>query len=281
MRNPCEKIFVYGTLMHGFERYPLLKDCEFLGRGFLEDFCLRDFGPYPFIERGKGKVWGEVYQIDEQKLKLLDEAEGCPNLFTRERVEVKFGEFRESAWAYVGKNQSGKEVEEGDYAVYKCLGKERLLNYFAYGANVSKEKMKDRGASFIKREPGVLKGYALRFNKLSDDGTTRANIEPEEGSKLVYGVLYTLTYADLEKLDWAEGYQTHYKRTTLPTLTRCGVRKYAEVYVALKKTEKENPPKCYVKQIVESLREMGWKEEAERLQREWLVPPLRQLAQED
>ena len=52
----------------------------------------------------------------------------------------------------------------------------------------------------------TLGGYALRFNKLSKDGSAKANIVPSADQRaVVYGVLYELDEGERRQLDRAEG----------------------------------------------------------------------------
>ena len=92
-------IFVYGTLKKGERAHSYLEKAYYIGEGEIEGFCLYDLGEYPGIKRCNGKVKGEVYLVDENTLKILDEYEGKD--YKRIEVEVKMKNGRKiKAWCY-------------------------------------------------------------------------------------------------------------------------------------------------------------------------------------
>ena len=52
------------------------------------------------------------------------------------------------------------------------------IPYFAFGSNMLLERIKKRVPSARVLGNATLGGYALRFNKLSKDGSGKANIVP-------------------------------------------------------------------------------------------------------
>ncbi|XP_006101518.1 gamma-glutamylaminecyclotransferase [Myotis lucifugus] len=116
-------VFVYGTLKRGQRNHKVLLDrthgcATFRGRGRMVE-------PYPLViagERnlprllnlpGRGhRVFGEIYAVDEQMLRVLDEFEDCPDLYQRVRVSV--------------------EVLEGEGASEEPPAAERRLQCFVY-----------------------------------------------------------------------------------------------------------------------------------------------------
>jgi gamma-glutamylcyclotransferase (GGCT)/AIG2-like uncharacterized protein YtfP len=76
----------------------------------------------------------------------------------------------------------------------------------------------------------MLLDYGLLFNKRSQkDGSGKANVEPHPGRN-VWGVLYTISDADLHTLDNGEG--RGYYRTKLPVRTADARITEAWVYLA-------------------------------------------------
>src|ERR1035437_1226762 len=76
---------------------------------------------------------------------------------------------------------------------------------FAYGSNMCLGRFLDymvhpEGPG----EAAELQEYSLRFNKRSDDGSGKGNIEREDGGT-VWGVLYRIPDADLPVLHAGEG----------------------------------------------------------------------------
>lgn len=95
------RLFVYGTLLRGEPNHELLRGSSFLGEtATASGFRLLDCGSYPGMVRaaGAGSVCGELWEIDEDTLRRVDELEGHPDLFWRTRVRLVRGD---AAWAYL------------------------------------------------------------------------------------------------------------------------------------------------------------------------------------
>ncbi|XP_010602907.1 gamma-glutamylaminecyclotransferase [Fukomys damarensis] len=92
-------VFVYGTLKRGQPNHQVLLDrvhglAAFQGRGHTAE-------PYPLVIAGEHNIpWllhlpgrgrrvaGEIYTVDEQMLRFLDDFEGCPDMYQRRAVQV-------------------------------------------------------------------------------------------------------------------------------------------------------------------------------------------------
>jgi gamma-glutamylcyclotransferase (GGCT)/AIG2-like uncharacterized protein YtfP len=86
------------------------------------------------------------------------------------------------------------------------------ITYFAYGSNMLLERLKSRVPSARVLGTATLGGYALRFNKLSKDGSGKATIVPSaDPQAVVYGVLYQLDDDERARLDKAEGLGNGYQ----------------------------------------------------------------------
>ena len=89
-----ERVFVYGTLKAGGEFHGALSGARFLGARSLTGFRLYDTGfGYPAAVAGPGILHGEVYEVPEATLGILDAVEGAPDLFRRIDVD--------GLWVYV------------------------------------------------------------------------------------------------------------------------------------------------------------------------------------
>ena len=99
------KIFVYGTLKKGFCNHFYLDGSAFLGTTTTREkyfMCVDSGIPYVFkCEKNssfKGFVKGEVYLVDVEVLRSIDELEEHPREYFRGRVFLKtFG----YAWIYL------------------------------------------------------------------------------------------------------------------------------------------------------------------------------------
>jgi gamma-glutamylcyclotransferase (GGCT)/AIG2-like uncharacterized protein YtfP len=124
-----DKIFVYGTLMAGFDRRKragIDTRMRFVGRGWIQA-SLYDLGLFPAaIPAPDGRVAGELYEVvdDPSVLTKLDEIEGYrPNepdtsLYMRAQTTVTLESGAvESAWVYFYNAPlgQGQRIESGDY----------------------------------------------------------------------------------------------------------------------------------------------------------------------
>jgi gamma-glutamylcyclotransferase (GGCT)/AIG2-like uncharacterized protein YtfP len=103
-------LFVYGTLKRGHRNHRLLAGQRFVrATETVPEFRLYDLGPFPGMVRHPdgGPVRGELFLVSGCCLDELDDFEGVPDLFTRERVELADGE---EAWAY----QYARPVPSGE-----------------------------------------------------------------------------------------------------------------------------------------------------------------------
>lgn len=128
-----ELLFVYGSLKKGFDNHKLLdKYAKRLGKahtvkkfGMFED----TFGNYPYlIDAPYNRVNGELYQITRKELiEKIDEFEGAPDYYQREKIEVKSHHGVKRAFVYIQtsiKAPSNQEAlkewnNQSDYKVQK------------------------------------------------------------------------------------------------------------------------------------------------------------------
>ena len=121
--------FFYGTLMTGFDRRRragIEARMSYVGRGWIQA-ALFDLGIYPAaVPAADGRVWGEVYRIDDEPsvLGTLDEIEGYApddpdhSLYLRTQVPVAMDDGRYlDAWVYFYNAPLGQaqKIPSGDY----------------------------------------------------------------------------------------------------------------------------------------------------------------------
>ena len=127
-----DKIFVYGTLMAGFDRRRragIDTRMRFVGRGWIAA-ALYDLGLFPAaVPPPDSRVAGELYDVvdDPSVLVKLDEIEGYrPNepdssLYVRALVTVTLEDgAEETAWVYFYNAPlgQGQLIESGDYLAH-------------------------------------------------------------------------------------------------------------------------------------------------------------------
>jgi gamma-glutamylaminecyclotransferase len=109
------ELFVYGTLMRGEENHGALGGAPLLARvATAPRYALVDLGPYPaLVAGGATTVQGELYAVDEALLGALDELEGHPELYRRDRVVLEDGRV---ALAYLfARDHAGLPLLAGDW----------------------------------------------------------------------------------------------------------------------------------------------------------------------
>ena len=122
-------VFVYGTLKRGFPNH----DESLLGKFYCgacesrEPFPLVVAGPYfsPVLinEKGSGeRVQGELYHVDQQTLKRLDEMEGVGREggYYRFKIDVELnGASLVSAFAYAKYRENMGTIHSGPFESYR------------------------------------------------------------------------------------------------------------------------------------------------------------------
>ena len=107
-------VFVYGTLRKGESNHDVLSQAQLLGQHETPpEYALYDLGAYPAVITGHQVIFGEVYLIDEDILKALDELEDVPVEYRRELIDTPFGQ----AWIYLYQDASLLDViiSSGDW----------------------------------------------------------------------------------------------------------------------------------------------------------------------
>ena len=64
-------VFVYGTLLTNERNHYLIENAKLIDKGYIENFYMFNLGRYPGIQKGAGKVLGEVYEVDDETLAKL------------------------------------------------------------------------------------------------------------------------------------------------------------------------------------------------------------------
>lgn len=142
-------------------------------------------------------------------------------------------------------------------AVRSMIGKRQYL--FTYGSNMSREQMADRAPSALPVSIGVLRDYALVFNR---KGSYRpggvASVEKAPGDR-VYGMIYSITERDLERLDRTEDPDA-YRRIQLDVSGLDGTKYSCHLHVAIPQGPVDPDPE-YLELVVKAAAEIGLPDE--------------------
>lgn len=102
------------------------------------------------------------------------------------------------------------------------------MKYFAYGSNMCSSRIKRRVPSCTFFDVGVLKGYALKFHKRSQDGSGKCNVTQDVANEVI-GVVFEFDPNEKKLLDRAEG--QGYRDISVEVATSHGVVN-AYMYIA-------------------------------------------------
>jgi gamma-glutamylcyclotransferase (GGCT)/AIG2-like uncharacterized protein YtfP len=116
-------VFVYGTLRRGGTRAmsTIFPEATFIAQATVQG-RLYDFGDYPglLLDDSNSLVVGEVYEVDDELLKRLDEFEAGSH-YLRKQVELAVDEGRKTALVYVYDPRFYSRltlIESGDWIEY-------------------------------------------------------------------------------------------------------------------------------------------------------------------
>ena len=124
-----------------------------------------------------------------------------------------------------------------------------MLNYFAFGSNMSAQRIHERLGWSPSRSGVILPDYEMIFNKHSNDGG-KANIMYSPGD-LVEGILYSVSEEDMLILDKYEGVATkQYKRHEIEVQNNNKNSISAVAYKALNTGKASAPTEEYLNYIL-------------------------------
>jgi gamma-glutamylcyclotransferase (GGCT)/AIG2-like uncharacterized protein YtfP len=107
------KVFVYGTLKSGYGNNHLLSSAKLLQQDSLAGHDIFAVQSFPGVIPGHGSVEGELWECDDETLKMLDILEGHPDMYLRTPVTLESGEEAETyIWQY---EIAGKRNLEGSW----------------------------------------------------------------------------------------------------------------------------------------------------------------------
>ena len=108
-------------------------------------------------------------------------------------------------------DQPGPNAADGSYL------------YFAYGSNMSSERLRARTPSAVSLGRARLPSHVLRWYKLGRDGSGKCDIEPTQApGEAVWGVLYRVARAEKRTLDVVEGLGVGYDECLVEVETDSG-----------------------------------------------------------
>lgn len=114
-----------------------------------------------------------------------------------------------------------------------------FVYYFAYGSNMSQERLEKRVGKVKKMGAGYLSDFRLVFDCGKE--SSYANLKDADDEK-VLGVVYRLTKRQLKTLDYYEGVPNHYERSVdFATMLKDEKSLMVEVYINHRNRKEEFP----------------------------------------
>ena len=127
-------------------------------------------------------------------------------------------------------------------------------HYFAYGSNLNRARMAQRGVIWENAQRGILNNYKLDFAKEANllTGEGYATIKESKGNR-VEGIIYRLEDRDMtKKLDAYEGTELdQYKRIEITVLLKSKKTIRCFTYIACKRYKGLLPSKTYITHVLE------------------------------
>jgi gamma-glutamylcyclotransferase (GGCT)/AIG2-like uncharacterized protein YtfP len=123
--------------------------------------------------------------------------------------------------------------------------------YFAYGSNLSIERLRRRVGPVVAAGTGWLAGHRLSFGKLGRDGTGKATVVVDAGAR-VWGALYRLPPEAFAALDC---FEPGYERSVIEVVTAGERRVEAATYRAPEAAARPIPHSEYKRIVVTGARE--------------------------
>lgn len=132
----------------------------------------------------------------------------------------------------------------------------RLL-HFAYGSNMLSRRLRKRTPSATPVSVGFVAGRRLAFDKVSQDGSGKCDIEATPtATDHVYGVIFEIDCTEKPELDRLEGLGHGYREELVDVVTADGTRK-AQAYVATEKNSALRPYDWYKALVIAGALEHG------------------------
>ncbi|WP_147802174.1 gamma-glutamylcyclotransferase family protein [Alkalicoccus halolimnae] len=257
------KVFVYGTLREGCSNSFLLENSRKISSQAYLEGRLDDTGNgYPGLVEDPSEVCcGELYEINEETLRKLDDLEGYregrrENLYERTVRSVKTADGKEEAYAYIYNypSQTKGPIPFNDWKVHELLQEDSMLiPYFAYGSCMDTKRLEKAGVlqDFNNWAAGVLNGYKLTYSLLRSDGG-RADIE--ESEELTEGILYFVPHRSINYLFKREGvHKKIYRPVAVEVKTDDGIFS-ALTFTVINKQHSTSPPSHYAEEILRGCR---------------------------
>ncbi|MBD1381367.1 gamma-glutamylcyclotransferase [Metabacillus arenae] len=255
-------LFVYGTLRKYQNNHHYIEKSKLVAEQASISGVLVDTKEgYPALTLGKGTVYGEVYQVDKETLKRVDQLEEfkeemhAHNLYQRKLVKVMTDSGELEALTYYMNEAEVKGlpiISSGDWKENQLIHRNQpFIYYFAFGScmDVERFQLAKVDHHFTKViGAGKLKNYSTRFTINHIDGG-RADLV-EDGGR-TEGILYQIPYEAVLYLYEREGVDIgHYRPSFVDIEVDGTLVKDCLTFLVKEKEEESAPPDHYFTEIL-------------------------------
>lgn len=155
----------------------------------------------PFTDQDEPRPWAPQRNHQFRRPNTFGSYAVKPKPKTKSRVKPK------------AKPKTKPEPNYGGFDAWRESKMSPTVDYFAFGSNMDEIQMKDRCPSAKGGRFVSLRGYSLTFCGFSTRwGGAVATIRPDSKG-VVWGRVWTMSWADLRRLDGFEGHPFAYRRT--------------------------------------------------------------------
>jgi gamma-glutamylcyclotransferase (GGCT)/AIG2-like uncharacterized protein YtfP/cation transport regulator ChaC len=257
-------VFVYGTLRKHERNHSLLKHASLIAEQAWTNGELFDTGyGYPMLKPSKNqKVYGELYEVDQDQLKKLDVLEDyqvgrSDNLYDRVIQDIFTDNGKMQANVYVSGKACKTPIPSGDWKIHQFLGeKPNKVLYFAYGSCMDTERFQRANVGmYFSKVVGaaVLNHYSMKYLYVADDGGRGDIIE--DGGR-TEGILYEAPFEAVEYLFKREGYYIGmYRATFVDVMVGKDLFENVLTFHVYEKKEEVAPPEHYAIEILRGSRD--------------------------
>jgi gamma-glutamylcyclotransferase (GGCT)/AIG2-like uncharacterized protein YtfP/cation transport regulator ChaC len=256
-------VFVYGTLRKHERNHYLLEDSKLISEQAWTYGELFDTGNgYPMMKKSSSqKVFGELYEVNQNQLTHLDVLEGykvgrSDNLYEREIQTIYTDNGICRAYLYLSERACVTAIASGDWKIYQLLKKKpEKVFYFAYGSCMDVERFhKANVGHFFETVIGaaILENYSMKYLYTASDGG-RGDIIEDGG--ITEGILYETPFEAVNYLFKREGYLIGmYRATIVDVQINDKVYKNVLTFHVYDKQVETAPPEHYATEILRGSR---------------------------
>lgn len=236
------QLFVYGSLLKGMSLSSYMEGTRFLGPAYVKADMFY-LGFYPGIIKGSNIVYGELYEVNEEQLPIIDEVEDYIELDNKRSAYLRRPidayrlsdgkKVRTQAYFYNRSPEGKSLIKSGDYRQFMTEPNNQDVWLIGYGAYLGSQKMLGLLGTIPEHRKGFVEGFERVYTvKTGVNGYAITNLEFKGGMQRCNAVAWRLNKKQLDVLDNIERVTNNYFRISMPFTTNEGEMLQAQTYLA-------------------------------------------------